>query len=160
MILKLFWSYSERKIRSLAHVCPFIDEWTKFDRQPPEDDLVKILHRMSLGLGLTVPMVTWRTKLVPTSDWITETLVDDGICYTFNALPASQLYRAGEISSDFLNLSRGSASNWTREIGYRGRVGPDTFPKLALRSGLKSGFAMLVALRKIDQEFVCRVCCS
>lgn len=56
-----------------------------------------------------------------------------------------------------MKLSRGSASNWTREIGYRGRVGPDTYPRLALRSGLKYGFAMLVALRKIDQEFVCRV---
>lgn len=143
-------------------MCPLTDDWTKFDRQLPEEDLVKTLHRMSLGRGLTAPLITWRTKLISSSEWITETLVDDGICYTFNALSAAQLYRVGEISPDFLNLSGGaeSVSHWTRDIGYsREQVGADTFPKRSLRNGLESGFAMMVALRKIDQEYVCRVSC-
>ncbi|XP_039442668.1 pickpocket protein 28-like [Culex pipiens pallens] len=150
---------SERKLRSLAHVCPLTDGWTKFDQKLPKEDLVKTLRRMSLGRGLTVPLITWRTKLISSSDWITETLVDDGICYTFNALPAAQLYRVGEISPDFLNLSggAGSASNWTRDTGYsREQVGADTYPKRSLRNGFESGFAMMVALRRIDQEYVCR----
>ncbi|EDS29852.1 pickpocket [Culex quinquefasciatus] len=147
----------ELKLRALAHVCPFSHNWKRFD--PREDEKIfQTLRSMALPKEIVAQWCLWRFKTVDCSDMITETLTDDGICYTFNALPANQMYRAGVISPEFLAFTNASTvrSNWTQEKGYRRNAGLHTYPHRPLSNGMFSGLFMVLSVRHIDQEFLCR----
>lgn len=148
----------ELKLRALAHVCPFSSNWKQFEAR--EDEKVfQTLRNMAIPKEIIAQLCMWRQKTVNCGDLITETLTDDGICYTFNALPANQLYRVGVISSDFLAFTNATTvqSNWTQDKGYRRNAGLHTYPHRPMSNGLISGLYMVLSVRQIDQEFLCRV---
>ncbi|XP_058829261.1 pickpocket protein 28-like [Topomyia yanbarensis] len=147
---------SEMKLRVLSHVCPFSRFWMKYIKRENED-VFKSLKIMTIPFRETTSLCMWRFKFVPCSSMLGETLVDDGICYTFNALAPNETYRTQNISPDFLSLASAAApSDWTRENGYRRNAGLNAYPHRPFSAGLISGLIVALSVRKIDQEFACQ----
>ncbi|XP_065087707.1 pickpocket protein 28-like [Ochlerotatus camptorhynchus] len=148
--------YRERQLRVMAHVCPFSRYWKNFSVDPNEA-VVETLQNMSLSFAKTIALCAWRNKLEICNHLFTETLVDDGFCYTFNELLPNETYRLSEISEDFTSFATSAIpSRWTLDGGYDKQAGLNAFPHRALASGIKSGLIFIPVMRKIDQEFLCR----
>ncbi|XP_039442669.1 pickpocket protein 28-like [Culex pipiens pallens] len=148
-------SESDGMLRALAHVCSFSHHWKKFDHRDDET-VLQTLRKLAFRTETLIQWCMWRYKSVNCSEMISKTLTEDGICYTFNALPADQLYRSGVISPEFLSFKTTSVANWTQDSGYSWDAGPNVYPHRPIGSGIKSGLYLLLSMRKIDQELWCR----
>lgn len=147
---------SEGMLRALAHVCSFSHHWKKFEHREDET-VLETLRKLAFRTETLIQWCMWRYKSVNCSEMISKTLTEDGICYTFNALPADQLYRSGVISPEFLSFKTTRVANWTQDSGYSWDAGPTVYPHRPMGSGIKSGLYLLLSMRKIDQELWCRV---
>ncbi|XP_021711601.1 pickpocket protein 28 isoform X2 [Aedes aegypti] len=146
----------EKQLRALAHVCPCSNHWRNYSAVADES-IVETLQNISLPFEETLLMCLWQTKRVPCRHLFTETLVDDGICYTFNELLSNETYRTNAISRDFTSFGTEAVqSRWSLETGYEPQAGLYAFPRRALSNGFQAGLTVMPMVRKIDQEFLCR----
>jgi acid-sensing ion channel, other len=86
-----------------------------------------------------------------------EIITEEGICYTFNALRMTDIYRDESISEefDFLNHSKVSV-NWTMEEGYKKGSLLDDYPRRAMGAGARVGLGIMLHLDKYDFDYICR----
>lgn len=119
---------SVMKVRTLAHVCSFQRYWKTLFKARKER-VVETLRNITNSLERVMVICSWRSQFVPCKSIMTETLVDDGICFTFNSLALEEIYRTDQISPDFLSMTDGApSSDWTREDGYRLGAGFNAYP--------------------------------
>lgn len=147
----------EKQLRALAHLCPCSSHWRNYSAVADES-IVETLQNMSLPFEETLLMCFWQSKRAPCRHLFTETLVDDGICYTFIELLSNETYRTNAISRDFTSFGTEAVqSRWSLETGYEPQAGLYAFPRRALSNGFRAGLTVMPMVRKIDQEFLCRV---
>ncbi|XP_053686079.1 pickpocket protein 28-like [Sabethes cyaneus] len=147
---------SELKLRTLAHVCPFSSLWKQFDKFEHEKSF-ETLKYLTYPFYKTATLCLWKSRFVPCSRLLGESLVTDGICYTFNSLAANETYRTDQIAPDFLSFrSPAGTSEWTREKGYKRAAGLKAYPYRPLSAGMDSGLMIMLSLRKIDEDYACR----
>lgn len=110
------------------------------DKPTPGKDFVAILKEISPTFIL---FCQFRGKLEDCTKLFKQIVTDDGICYSFNKLGASQLYKG-----------RDGKSEWSREGGYE----TDEFGAYPHRAfkGADVGFNVLLSLKKTDSDFICR----
>lgn len=147
----------ERKLRALAHVCPFQKYWKKLFQEKKEN-VVDTLRNITHLLDHVMINCSWRSKMIPCRSMMIENVVDDGICFTFNSLALDEIYRTDRISPDFLSFAKvAPPSDWTRENGYRLGAGLSAYPYRAISNGILSGAVFSLSVDKNDQEDMCMV---
>ncbi|KAG5867982.1 Pickpocket protein 28, partial [Gonioctena quinquepunctata] len=86
----------------------------------------------------------------------TPMLTEDGLCFTFNMLDRTELFRENvHFHGDYLNSGR-SSQGWTLEDGYPKSAGTETFPRRALSAGSSAGLFLVLKTLKPDLDYVCR----
>lgn len=84
-----------RNLEALAQVCDphLFNDISSLNSGLRTDEIVPILKSISIPLNETVLYCKWRNSYVSCSDYFTEILTEEGVCYTFNALDFSEVFR-------------------------------------------------------------------
>jgi acid-sensing ion channel, other len=88
-------------------------------------------------------------------EMFTEIITQDGVCYTFNMLNATEIYRSDQTinygpSHDWVS------NNWSLEEGYGVELKSDLYPKNIRGAGPSNGLNVYLSLDKQDLDYECR----
>jgi acid-sensing ion channel, other len=143
---------------AISNVCdPFI-----FDEIDPEnrttcEDCVKNLKEMAVPKDEMLMLCKYRADAGSCDDLFEEIITEEGICYTFNALKMSEIYRDESITDDFNFMNHNqTADHWTMEEGYKPTAPLTVYPRRALGSGARVGLFVLLRLYEYDLDYICR----
>ncbi|XP_018568328.1 pickpocket protein 28-like [Anoplophora glabripennis] len=86
----------------------------------------------------------------------TPSMTEDGLCFTFNVLDRSDIFRKNvDLYKDYLEHGR-STEGWTLENGYPVGTPRDTFPRRAMSAGSSAGLFLLIKAFKQDLDYICK----
>jgi hypothetical protein len=88
-------------------------------------------------------------------EMFTEIITQDGVCYNFNMLNATEIYRSDQTitygpSHDWVS------NNWSLEEGYGVELKSDLYPKNIRGAGPSNGLNVYLSLDKQDLDYECR----
>jgi acid-sensing ion channel, other len=121
-------------------------------------DCVKNLREMAGPFEEMFMYCKYRNNAgAPCTEFFEEIITEEGLCYTFNAMRMTDIYRDESISEefDFLNHSKISV-NWTMEEGYKKGSLIDDYPQRAMGAGARVGLFSLLRLYNYDLDNICR----
>ncbi|XP_001849212.2 pickpocket protein 28 [Culex quinquefasciatus] len=144
-----------RMLRVLMHVCPYMVAWYEAHGALNEY-CVPIMKAMALSLDDVFATCKWRNEELPCESLFTQSLTDNGICYTFNAVDAYQLYRTYNLHYDYdYSDAYNYSGDWTLQDGYRFAEDLDSYPYRTCGTGTSSGLYVVLKTRKIDDQSLC-----
>lgn len=139
------------------HVCPYMVAWYEAHGALNEY-CVPIMQAMALSLDDVFATCKWRGEEQPCESLFTQSLTDNGICYTFNAVDAYQLYRMYNLHYDYeYSDAYNFSGDWTLQDGYRFADDLDSYPYRTCGTGTSSGLYVVLKTRKIDDQTLCNV---
>ncbi|XP_068913463.1 pickpocket protein 28-like [Tenebrio molitor] len=87
--------------------------------------------------------------------WVfTPIITEVGICYTFNMLDRSYIYKEDVVHFKN-NLTVGPKSKWTLQHGYDKDAGLDPYPLRAYLAGVKNGLQFNIETPRQDLDYAC-----
>ncbi|XP_015833908.2 pickpocket protein 28-like [Tribolium castaneum] len=90
------------------------------------------------------------------SQIFTPIFTEEGICFSFNMLDRSEIFRENVIHyKNFHQFNK--SSSWSIESGYGSNSGIWTYPQRALLAGAKNGFSIQLISSKSNLDFLCRM---
>ncbi|XP_037044105.1 pickpocket protein 28-like [Bradysia coprophila] len=110
--------------------------------------VLDILKEISIDLGRFMKIFKWNNEKISFREVFRRILTEEGLCYTFNALDTSDIYRGR--SADYF-------TKWTVENGYNvsDLNETDTYPRRLLGSGAQYGFLAVLTVYSDDVETLC-----
>jgi hypothetical protein len=150
------------EIATIMKVCS-IDITYRYDKRlEPEtvsgDDVVKILKQLAPTFEDTFVACGFgggQVNFENCREMFTEIITQDGVCYTFNMLNATEIYRDDQTinygpSHDWVS------NNWSLEDGYGKEFKSDLYPKNIRGAGPSNGLDVYLSLDKQDLDYHCR----
>lgn len=106
----------------------------------------------------------WLSNFGECNELFTKTLTEEGICYTFNGLNATDLYREntyqyqklGFSNSSFITETLNRSLSWSLEHGYDTNSGILTYPARVLSAGARAGIFIVLQSFKQEVDYECR----
>ncbi|XP_055600122.1 pickpocket protein 28-like isoform X2 [Uranotaenia lowii] len=142
-------------IRALAHVCPYVPGWISF-HEKLSVPTVDILKKLAVDADFLLASWTWEDEYQMSINLWSETITDSGVCFTFNAMAAGNLYRLENLHKDFsYSGASGESNDWFRESGYRSGSNLDANPRRALGPGISFGLRLTLATFVEDDDLFC-----
>ncbi|KAJ9599443.1 hypothetical protein L9F63_010058, partial [Diploptera punctata] len=97
----------------------------------------------------------WKSKMTNPKSLFSPLLTEEGVCYTFNMLEASEMFtQEYHNAGNFLNHGN-SSPQWTLDEGYTSGAGVDVYPIRALGSGAKAGITLVMSAKSDDLDYLC-----
>ncbi|XP_055309664.1 uncharacterized protein LOC129573300 [Sitodiplosis mosellana] len=116
-------------------------------------------NKMFLDIGQThVSHCRWHNDETECESLFQMNLVEDGLCYTFNALDSRQIYTEAVVPDMMTMTNNPSVKHWNIEDGYE-NVDSDyntTYPYRVFGSGSNAGLFTLLHLNDNALDFLCR----
>ncbi|XP_017081775.2 pickpocket protein 28 [Drosophila eugracilis] len=151
------------EFRTLLHVC----NTQIIDQDMPliaGDDLdyFEVLERMLPQFDRYFFYCRWLSRFGECEKFFRKTLTEEGICYTFNGLRATEIYREDTYqyrhSGEPLEMENISSQHppWTLETGYAHGSDVETFPARVLSAGARSGIFLVLQSFKQEVDYACR----
>ncbi|KAF7281904.1 hypothetical protein GWI33_004065 [Rhynchophorus ferrugineus] len=147
---------TEKKLGYLSLICNMDARWvSQSDSEFADYHLFEFLNDVQPNFDEMLSHCMFMGKPYSCSDLFFPVITDEGLCYTFNLLDRSQLYRDDVVFTGNLNRAP-KLSNWTLEHGYDINDEINTYPFRALFSG--SIFALQGILTSYHDEegLLCR----
>uniref|UniRef100_A0A182PBQ5 Pickpocket n=1 Tax=Anopheles epiroticus TaxID=199890 RepID=A0A182PBQ5_9DIPT len=146
------------RFRAVAQVCNAHILLGISLNQTTDPNCVELLRNVSMPLYPALFYCLWRNEGRQCSEFFTETLTEEGICFTFNAQSAEEMMRVDVLHSDYEYISEKRESPlWSLEKGYAENTDLDTYPVRVLGAGARAGLNVLLFLYEQDTDFICRV---
>lgn len=118
--------------------------------------IVNVLRELS-PLGPDDFTCTWQNP--PNNCHFTETVTDDGICYTLNHLDQSEIYREGNLHSDYRYFGgkRPLATEWSLDAGYLDNATRFSYPHRVFSSGPGNGLDVFISFNQTLVDPLCNI---
>ncbi|XP_049547443.1 pickpocket protein 28-like [Anopheles darlingi] len=145
------------RFRAVAQVChPHL--WDDFPlNQTTDPNVVDLLRNVSMPLEKAFSFCHWRLTPGLCTDHFSETITNEGICFTFNSLSAGEMLRVDKLHNDYEYISeKREAPLWSLENGYSENTYMDAYPERVLGAGARSGLFILLNQYEHDTDFICR----
>jgi len=139
-------------MEALSQVCdPHLLEKIEVKSPPTSgSDIPGLLRTVSPKMGEFLLFCRFRGKLEECSHFFKEILTDEGVCYTFNMLPDSELFNGVDAEDD--NSTSPIWKSWfTSEQDEKFSV----FPHRAL-SGFDYGLNIVLNMNNSDLDYICK----
>ncbi|XP_065089676.1 pickpocket protein 28-like [Ochlerotatus camptorhynchus] len=118
-------------------------------------EMVDILRNISIEAEQTI--LTCRVNGVRCKQLFTETVTDEGICFTFNGYSSYDMFRDGVLHDEYRYLNgRKNITNWSQDAGFVTGKSYESYPIRALGSGFEAGLSMRLMMADTDVEEHCR----
>ena len=132
------------QIEALSQVCdPHLFEGVKIAANPTNGkEFLKILRNISVGPDMIL-FCKFKSELEPCDELFKEVVTDDGICYTFNMLEHSQMFKGND-----------EPASWDVSDGYESDD-HDVYPIRASGS-VESSLNIVVNTKRSDMDFICK----
>ncbi|EDW80549.1 uncharacterized protein Dwil_GK11507 [Drosophila willistoni] len=153
------------EFRTLLHVC----NSQIVDQDMPliaGDDLdyLNVLERMLPPFERYFFYCRWLSRFNECDKFFTKTLTEEGICYTFNGLRPTDIYREDtyqyhiekQMETKAWNSTRAKHLPWSLETGYPPTSDVETYPARVLSAGARSGIFMALQSFKQEVDYACR----
>nr|XP_019536370.2 pickpocket protein 28-like [Aedes albopictus]XP_019556891.1 pickpocket protein 28-like [Aedes albopictus] len=145
------------RFRALAQVCDAHITRNFLLNQTVDSECVNWLKNISVSKEEMLMFCKWRNEASSCDDMFSETLTEEGICYTFNSLSAEDLLRQEMLHMDYQYVTKNfSSTQWSLETGYREDADIDTYPVRVLGAGARAGLNILLRLYNYDLDYLCR----
>ncbi|CRK87601.1 CLUMA_CG001397, isoform A [Clunio marinus] len=146
-----------RGLEAVAQICdPHLFTNISIDSGLKVNEIVPLLKSITMSLNETTLFCKWRNTVLPCTDYFTEILTEEGFCYTFNVLDASELFKEDVLADDFKYQKHNiSSDKWTLEDGYS-TIDPSTYPRRVLGPGARAGLNIVLKLTEPDLDYICR----
>uniref|UniRef100_A0A1I8NHK4 Amiloride-sensitive sodium channel n=1 Tax=Musca domestica TaxID=7370 RepID=A0A1I8NHK4_MUSDO len=153
---------------TMLHVC--LNDPSDFESKPPLDyppiDYVQVLEYMLPLFGNNFIQCKCLGNVSNEClQYFRKTYTEEGLCFTFNGLNASDLYREDTVQYREMKLDNTHDSSeflkrkltWSLEQGYEAGTNPhNSYPARILSSGIKSGFSAIIMDEKKNIDYGCR----
>ncbi|XP_075146228.1 ripped pocket [Haematobia irritans] len=150
---------------TLLHICntQIIDSMPRISHQPI--DYFEILNRMLPDFDNHYLYCKWFGNFSHCDKLFSKTYTEEGICFTFNGLNPTDLYRnntiqyqrALETTTAFKYSKDVNRSlSWSLENGYDHNSGLETYPVRVLSAGSRAGLSIAFLNLKHEVDFGCR----
>ncbi|KAL9702139.1 hypothetical protein quinque_005657 [Culex quinquefasciatus] len=148
---------SFNRLRAVAQVCDaHVLQGIQLN-QTYDSACVDYLRNMSVSLDEMLMYCKWRNDMDYCNNIFTETLTEEGLCFTFNGIAADDMLRKEELHKDYAYTTENRSSvQWTLENGYREDAAIDTYPLRVLGAGARAGLNILLRLYEYDLDYLCR----
>ncbi|XP_055599041.1 pickpocket protein 28-like [Uranotaenia lowii] len=145
------------RVRAVSQVCDAHIFYNIELNQTIDSDCVDWLRNVSVSANEMLMFCKWRNDPIYCDTIFTETLTEEGLCYTFNSLSAEDLLRTEELHDDYPYVTENRSSyHWTPESGYKEDADIDTYPVRVLGAGARGGLNILLRLYDYDLDYLCR----
>uniref|UniRef100_A0A1B0AX56 Uncharacterized protein n=1 Tax=Glossina palpalis gambiensis TaxID=67801 RepID=A0A1B0AX56_9MUSC len=150
---------------TLLHICntQIIDEGIPV-LYPQHVDYFAVLDRMAPSFDAMFTFCKWFNVFGDCKGLFIETYTEEGVCFTFNGLNNTDLYRentcqhqkAQEIIIPKSNWLSNRSLSWSLENGYSKNTGIHTYPARVLSAGSRAG--LFVAIQNLGKnlDYLCR----
>lgn len=124
----------------------------------PSIDYLEILNKMLPSFERYYYFCKWFGHFSECDELFTKTYTEEGICFTFNGLNGSDLYRENTIQYREMGLKSSAkyskvlnrSLSWSLGKGYSSASGLHTYPARVLSAGSRAG--LFIALQSFKQE--------
>ncbi|XP_039443656.1 pickpocket protein 28-like [Culex pipiens pallens] len=148
---------SFNRLRAVAQVCDAHVLKGIPLNQTYDSACVDYLRNISVSLDEMLMYCKWRNDMDFCNNIFTETLTEEGLCFTFNGIAADDMLRKEELHKDYAYTTENRSSiQWTLENGYREDAAIDTYPLRVLGAGARAGLNILLRLYEYDLDYLCR----
>lgn len=146
------------EFRTLLHVCNTQIIEQDMPLIPGEDlDYFHVLERMLPPFERYFFYCRWLSRFNECDKYFRKTLTEEGICYTFNGLRPTEVYREDTYQYQYHNaLENFTHSSWSLETGYDAASDVETYPARVLSAGARSGIFMALQSFKQEVDYACR----
>ncbi|ALC49619.1 rpk [Drosophila busckii] len=150
-------AYEMEEFRTLLHVCntQIMDQDMPLI---PGDELnyYNVLERMLPPFERYFFYCRWLSRFNECDKYFRQTLTEEGICYTFNGLRPTEIYREDTYQHYTSSDENVTASSWSLESGYAASSDVETYPARVLSAGARSGIFMALQSFKQEVDYACR----
>lgn len=146
-----------KALEAVAQICdPHLMSAFPLESGLKNDEILPLLRKITVSLNETTLFCRWRNSIDSCETFFTETITEEGFCYTFNVLDPSELFKEDVLAPDFMYLSSNKTStNWTLEKGYE-TTNSETYPYRVLGPGARAGINIVLKLTDVDLDYICR----
>ncbi|XP_055838659.1 pickpocket protein 28 [Episyrphus balteatus] len=151
------------RMRSLLQICGnhLVSDmnFPNFEQTNFEERLDEIVPQFERNF----PFCKWVTHLGNCEDVFFKTYTEEGVCYTFNGLNASEIYRENTYQHIHYLSTQSSKSQkrkhptkWSLQEGYDSDAGIETFPARVLGAGSRASLVVSLQSYENDFDYICR----
>ncbi|KRF94123.1 pickpocket protein 28 [Drosophila mojavensis] len=144
------------EFRTMLHVCNTHSIQQDMPLIPGDNlDYPKVLERMLPPFDRYFFYCRWLSRFNECDKYFRPTLTEEGICYTFNGLRPTDIYRKGtyQYHQSAENVSK---SKWSLDKGYDASCDVETYPARVLSAGARSGIFMTLQSFEQEVDYACR----
>ncbi|XP_005178342.2 pickpocket protein 28 [Musca domestica] len=150
---------------TLLHICntQIIDDGIERLAHHPLD-YIGILNKMLPNFSQHYFYCKWFSHFSECDQLFTKSYTEEGICYTFNGLNGTDLYRENTVQYQQMGLESAvkhskivnRTLSWSLEQGYASNSGLNTYPARVLSAGARAGLFIVLQSFKEELDYGCR----
>uniref|UniRef100_A0A182RXW0 Pickpocket n=1 Tax=Anopheles funestus TaxID=62324 RepID=A0A182RXW0_ANOFN len=118
-----------------------------------EDNIVGMLKNLSLERGQTVFSCTYGNRYTYCQHYMVETITEEGLCYTFNMMPESEIFRKSSLHTEY-NYTE-DWFHYTDDWYHYMNQTSDIVPLYGKGAGLHAGLSLYLKHTKKDTDYMC-----
>lgn len=139
--------------RPPAHLEEFVSQSGLVNEKNADIQFFNYAKRVAPSLNETLFRCTWHRQDVNCSEIFKEILTDEGICFTFNYLNASELYNENMLDKNFHVTRHSKSSRYWNGVSGPNMTEADIYPYRVLSGS--EGLRVDLRLYEFDIDYVC-----